>query len=104
MLGIPKIKINFLSSPCLKNVILPRLPNMWKKATRVNAVLKSTKNKARGKNIVEEPNPTIVPITSAMKAEMKNNNSAMQDIFQMFYKSILIYSKTEVISLNVCHI
>jgi hypothetical protein len=37
------------------------------------AVLKSTNSKARGRNIVEEPNPAIVPIISAISAEMKKS-------------------------------
>jgi hypothetical protein len=38
------------------------------------AVLKSTTNsKARGRNIVDEPKPAIVPIISAIRAEMKNS-------------------------------
>src|SRR5918999_4330411 len=37
------------------------------------AVSKSTTNsKARGRNIVDEPKPAIVPIISAISAEMKN--------------------------------
>src|ERR687895_1088860 len=37
------------------------------------AVSKSTTNsKARGRNIVDEPKPAIVPIISAIRAEMKN--------------------------------
>jgi hypothetical protein len=35
------------------------------------AVLKSTNIKARGRNIVEEPKPAIVPIISVISAEMK---------------------------------
>ena len=52
-------------------------PEMWKKATSINAVLKFTKNKANGRKIVEEPNPAVVPIISAMKAKTKNNNSTI---------------------------
>jgi hypothetical protein len=38
------------------------------------AVLKSTTNtNASGRNIVDEPNPAIVPIISAISAEMKNS-------------------------------
>src|SRR3989344_5440000 len=84
-LGTPNINNNFLSKPCLKNVILPRLPKKWKKATRIRAVLKSTKNKARGKKIVEEPNPTIVPIIPAAKAEIKNNTLIIY-LFQLSAK------------------
>jgi hypothetical protein len=29
MLGIPNVAIIFLSNPCLKKLILPRLPNKW---------------------------------------------------------------------------
>jgi hypothetical protein len=36
-------------------------------------VLKSTNSKARGRNIVEEPKPAIVPIISAISAEMKKS-------------------------------
>lgn len=68
--------INFLSKPCLKKVILARLPKRWNIATRIIAVLKSTKNKASGRNIVDEPNPAIVPIISAIRAEMKNSISS----------------------------
>ena len=80
-LGIPKIRINLLLSPCLKNVILPRFPNKWKKATRTKAVLKSIKNNARGRKMVEEPNPAMVPITSDINAKIKKKkNSAMEFI------------------------
>ena len=41
------------------------------------AVLKSTNSKARGRNIVEEPKPAIVPIISATSAEMKNSISSV---------------------------
>jgi hypothetical protein len=37
------------------------------------AVLKSTNSKARGRNIVDEPKPAIVPIISDIRAEMKNS-------------------------------
>ena len=38
MLGIPNVAIIFLSNPCLKKLILPRLPNKWDIATSINAV------------------------------------------------------------------
>lgn len=85
MLGIPNVVIIFLSNPCLKKLILPKLPNKWDIATRINAVWKSTKNKARGKNIVDEPNPATAPITSDKKATMKNNISS--NMIQDFSKS-----------------
>jgi hypothetical protein len=44
-------------------------------ATNIRAVLKSTKNNARGKKIVEEPKPAVVPIISDINAEIKNNIS-----------------------------
>jgi hypothetical protein len=48
-------------------------------------LFKSTKNNARGKNIVEEPNPTIAPITSDTKVMMKNNiSSANTFVFSMW--------------------
>jgi hypothetical protein len=65
------VAIIFLSNPCLKKLILPRLPNRWDIATSISAVSKSTKNKARGRNIVEDPNPATVPTTSDIKATMK---------------------------------
>ena len=37
----------------------------------MSAVLKSTKNSANGKNIVEEPKPAIAPIISEIKATTK---------------------------------
>jgi hypothetical protein len=40
------------------------------------AVLKSTNSKASGRNIVDEPKPAIVPIISAISAEMKNSISS----------------------------
>ena len=43
------------------------------------------KNKARGKNIVEEPNPANAPITSDIKATMKNNISS--NMIQDFSKN-----------------
>jgi hypothetical protein len=44
-------------------------------ATSTRAVLKSTKNNAMGKKIVEEPKPAIVPMISDINAEIKNNIS-----------------------------
>jgi hypothetical protein len=35
--------------------------------------LKIKKNKAKGKNIVKEPNPAMAPMISDTKATMKNN-------------------------------
>ena len=43
--------------------------------------------------MVEEPNPAMVPTTSAMKAAMKNNNSIMQEVIEIVYKSVLFYSE-----------
>jgi hypothetical protein len=40
------------------------------------AVLKSTNSKARGRNIVEEPKPAIVPIISAISPEMEKSISS----------------------------
>jgi hypothetical protein len=37
-------------------------------ATSTRAVLKSTKNNARGKKMVEEPKPAVVPMISDMNA------------------------------------
>jgi hypothetical protein len=75
MLGIPNVIIIFLSNPCLKKLILPRLPKRWNIATNTRAVLKSTKNNAMGKKMVEEPKPAAVPMISDINAEMKNNIS-----------------------------
>ena len=52
------------------------VPIKWDIATSINAVLKSTKNNAKGKKMVEEPNPATAPITSDIKAIRKNNNDA----------------------------
>ena len=86
MLGIPYVAIIFLSNPCLKKLILPRLPNVWDIATSINAVSKSTKNKARGKKIVEEPNPAIAPIASDTKATTKNN--MFSNMIQYFFAKL----------------
>ena len=59
-----------------KELILPMVPIKWDIATSINAVLKSTKNNAKGKKMVEEPNPSTAPITSNIKAIRKNNNDA----------------------------
>ena len=67
-LGTPNKIINLLSSPCLKNVILHEFP----KTTRTSAVLKSNKNSDKGRRIVEEPKPAIVPTISAINAIIKN--------------------------------
>jgi hypothetical protein len=75
-LGTPNWSIILLSKPCLKKVILPKFPNRWNIATKIIAVLKSTNSRARGRNIVDEPKPAIVPIISAISAEMKNNISS----------------------------
>ena len=56
-------------------MILPRLPKRWNTATNTRAVLKSTKNNAMGKKMVEEPKPAAVPMISDINAEMKNNIS-----------------------------
>src|SRR5918994_1372770 len=58
------------------------------------AVLKSTTNsKARGRNIVDEPKPAIVPIISAIRAEMKNSivsssifYNSMESLYKYHYK------------------
>ena len=73
MLGIPNVISIFLSNPWLKNLILPKLPNICDIATKINAVLKSTKNNAKGKKTVDEPNPTIAPRISLRNATPKNN-------------------------------
>ena len=53
------------------------LPDIWKIATRTNAVLKSKKNNARGKKIVEDPNPAVVPIISENSAAIQKSMPAM---------------------------
>ena len=75
-LGIPNVIIIFLSNPRLKKLILPMFPIKWDIATSINAVLKSTKNNAKGKKMVEEPNPATAPITSDIKAIRRNSNDA----------------------------
>jgi hypothetical protein len=84
MLGIPNVIIIFLSNPCLKKLTLPIFPIKWDIATSINAVLKSTKNNAKGKKIVEEPNPATAPITSDIKAIRKNNNDAGSNAYKLF--------------------
>ena len=74
MLGTPNFIRSVLSRPFLKKLILPIFPTTWKNATKTNAVLKSKKSKARGRKIVDEPNPAIVPRISAIKAERKNRS------------------------------
>ena len=63
-LGTPKISKIRLSKPCLKKLILPILPKMWRSATSTKAVLKSKKSNASGRKTVDEPNPAMVPTTS----------------------------------------
>lgn len=61
------------------------------------AVLKSTTNsKASGRNIVEEPKPAIVPIISAISAEIKNNIvsasiffNSIESLYKYHYVSVL---------------
>lgn len=72
---MPNVIIIFLSNPCLKKLILPMFPIKCDIATSINAVLKSTKNNAKGKKMVEEPNPAMAPITSDIKAIRKNINN-----------------------------
>jgi hypothetical protein len=72
---MPKVIIIVLSRPCLKKLILPRFPNRWDIATNISAVLKSTKIKASGRNIVEEPKPATAPIISDTNAITKNKKS-----------------------------
>jgi hypothetical protein len=74
-LGRQKVIIIFLSKPCLKKLILPRFPNKWEIATSVSPVLKSTKNNAKGRKIVEEPNPATAPISSDKNAITKNKKT-----------------------------
>jgi hypothetical protein len=50
------------------------------------AVLKSTNSKARGRNIVDEPKPAIVPIISAISTEMKKS------IISSSYTSLICYA------------
>ena len=64
MYKIDKKKTIIISRPPLKNVTLPKLPKIWRKATKTKAVLKSKNSKAKGRKTVEEPNPAIVPIIS----------------------------------------
>lgn len=74
-LGTPKSNINFIFRLWRKKMALPEFPKTWKKATSINAAGKSTKKRARGKNMVEEPKPAVVPITSARKATKKKKIS-----------------------------
>jgi hypothetical protein len=75
MLGMPKVIIILLSRPCLKKLILPRFPNKCDIATSISAVLKSTKIKASGRNIVEEPKPATAPIISDTNVVTKNTKA-----------------------------
>jgi hypothetical protein len=52
--------------------------------------LKSTNINARGRNIVEEPKPAIVPIISAIRAEMKNSIFLLTALHQPNTTIILI--------------
>ncbi len=81
-LGNPKIRRTFRSRPCLKNVNLPTLPEMWRIAVVIKAVGKSKKKSVTGKKSVEEPNPAIVPTTTEEKAATQNNNSAISISYQ----------------------
>lgn len=69
-LGTPKSSTTVLSIPCLKNVILPKSPKILNIATKTKAVLKLTKYDANGREIVDEPEPAIVSITSERKPIM----------------------------------
>ena len=82
-LGIPNLIMVFLSSPTLKKPNLLKFPNRWKKATRASADLKSKKNKARGKSIVDDPKPAMVPITSAKKAVIMKSID-IYAVYQLF--------------------
>ena len=89
MLGMPNLIKSVLSSPFLKKLILPILPKICRNATKTNAVLKSKNSSARGRKIVDEPNPAIVPRISETKAEVKNkrifspNNSSTFLVYQI---------------------
>jgi hypothetical protein len=61
MLGTPNSRISRLSRPWRKNVVAPKFADRCVMATSTSAVLKSTKNNATGKNMVDVPNPTTVP-------------------------------------------
>jgi len=47
------------------------LPEMCNIATRIMAVLKSTKNNAMGSKTVDDPNPATVPIMTEPKDAMR---------------------------------
>lgn len=70
-LGIPNFISSSLFNPCLKKVILPIFPDMWNIATNISAALKSKKNRAIGRKIVDEPKPAMVPTTSEKNARVK---------------------------------
>src|SRR3989344_2829468 len=69
--GRPNLTNKRTSRPRRKKLRRARLPKICRKATKTRADLKSTKNKARGKKTVEEPNPATVPAISETKAARK---------------------------------
>ncbi len=58
---------------------------MCSKAVSVRAVVKSTKNNANGRNIVDAPKPTMVPPTEARYAKIKKR------IFNILYFARIAY-------------
>ena len=60
----------------------------WNIATRINAVLKSTKNREIGRKIVEEPKPAMVPTISERKAAIKNRISVNSNNWLVNYSKI----------------
>ena len=88
MLGMPNRRRSFLLSEVRKNVILPMLPEMCNMATKISAVLKSKKNKAAGKKMVEDPNPAKVPMMTASSA-MIQNSSYIYLLKNKMYKKVL---------------
>ncbi len=73
MAGIPSFKAIFQSKDFLKRMILDRLLNKWKTAVMPKTDLKLKKSEASGIKRIDEPNPLIVPIISAIKSNIKKS-------------------------------
>jgi len=76
-------------------VAAPEFPARWVMATITNALLKSTKISAMGRNRIDVPKPAIVPTNMDIKAAIKNNNIIINSfiilIWDFFYYKMIIH-------------
>ena len=69
--GTPIFRSSFLSNPFLKRNTLLILLDKWKTAVSPSTAWNAKKKEPMGTKKTEDPNPPMVPITSANKARSK---------------------------------